>query len=168
MPRFAQSVLLTTTVLLTAHHLHGQESTLGLNLRISGAPQVGVTWLRSSGFAIRPSLTASWRKIESPSPFGPDVETSQVGVDLDFLLRAATWDRVTSYYGLGGSVVRFSSDGSDTDIWRARALLGARVTLFQRVAIFGEVGVEYQDADAPFGQRVDLATFPLGIVVFLK
>ena len=165
MPRLSQSMLLATAGLLAASALDAQEK-LGVNLRINRSSQLGVTWSLSSGLAVRPALTAGWSRTETA--FGPDVETSVLGLDLDFLFKAAAWDRVTSYYGLGASFIHLSSDGDNADAWLARALLGVRVTVIERVALFGEVGVEYQDADSPLGERVALATFPIGVVVFLK
>ena len=165
MPRFSASILLATAGLLTAGALDAQEK-LGVNLRLNRTQQVGVTWHRSPGFAIRPALTAGWSRTEAP--FGPDVETTLLGLDLDFLFKAAAWGRVTSYYGLGASLIHISSDGDNADAWLARALLGARVTLVERVALFGEVGVEYQGSDSLLGERVALATFPIGVIVFLK
>ena len=61
-----------------------------------------------------------------------------------------------------------SLSGSDVTLWHARVLFGVRAKLLERVALFGEVGVEYQGADLPGNQRVALATFPLGIVVFFR
>jgi hypothetical protein len=161
-------MLLVTILILPAPRLQGQENTLGLNLRVNVSPQVGVTWLPTPSFAIRPSLTASWIKTTSPIG-GGTTRTTQLGADLDFLFRAGTWGHVTSYFGVGGSVLRFSFDGGpEGTIVIARALFGTRVTLVDRVALFGEVGLEYQDADPIGSQRIGLATFPLGVVVFLR
>ena len=161
MPRFAQSMVLAIGFSLSVTPLQGQQGKLGLNLRINRENQVGVTWFVSPSFAIRPSLTATWSK------FGAS-RTTEVGVDLDFLFRAATWDRITSYYGLGGSVTHGSLSGSGITLWQARVLFGVRAKVLEWVSLFGEVGVEYQGADLPGNQRVTLATFPLGVVVFLK
>lgn len=167
MSRFALSVLVTATLALGAPELRAQDHTLGLNLRVFSTPQLGVTWLASPSLAIRPSVIASWTK--STSPFGADVETTQLGGELDFLFRAGTRDRVTSYYGLGGFITHVSSSTGDGTLWGTQALLGVRVRVVDRVAIFGEVGLGYQEDDRTFNHRhVGFETMPLGVVVFLK
>jgi hypothetical protein len=75
---------------------------------------------------------------------------------------------LATYVGLGASAVQVSSGGGDRSLWLARALFGVRVTLVERVALFGEVGLEYRDTDTPSSQRAELVTFPIGVVVFLK
>jgi opacity protein-like surface antigen len=178
MPRFAQSVLVALSLIPGALQLHAQEHTLGINFRVDAASQLGVTWLVSPSLTIRPSLTASWNKTTTTSPFGGEAwyETAILGVDLDFLFRAATWDRITSYYGLGVSVAHLSSSGNSGlgsflpsgTAWGGRVLLGVRVRLLERVAFFGEVGLAYQDSDYASSQSVRLTTYPLGIVIFLR
>lgn len=164
MPRLAQTVLVTLMVTLGVQQLAAQEHKLGVNLRINGAAsQVGLTWLASPSLVIRPSLIASWT--HATDALGGEQEATLIGLELDFLFRTATWDRVTSYVGVGGSFL--SADGDD--LWAIRALLGARVSVIQRVALFGEVGLRYQDTGGPISsQSASLVTFPIGVVVFLK
>jgi hypothetical protein len=132
-----------------------------------GTTQVGVTWLASPSFVVRPGLSGSWQKVTSP--FGGSSEASQWAFDVDFLFGGPTGGRVTVYYGVGGSIGGIHVGGVPAStVWRGRGLVGARVNALDRVAIYGEVGVEYQDAGDFGGQRFGLATFPLGVVVFLK
>ena len=44
----------------------------------------------------------------------------------------------------------------------------ARDTVVDRVALFGELGFEYNHAEGFQGKQAALRTFPIGIVVFLK
>ncbi len=167
MSRFAQSVLVAVTLATGAPELRAQQHTLGLNLSVLRTQQLGVTWLVSPSLAIRPSMIASWTKTRSP--LGGEVETTQLGGELDFLFRAATWDRVTSYYGLGGLIAHVSSSAGDGTLWGAELLLGARVRVLDRVTVFGEVGLGYQQDERSFGiRRATFETLPLGVVVFLK
>lgn len=166
MPRLPVFALVAATISLIAADLAAQDRTLGVNLRVVGTTQVGVTWLASPSFAVRPALSGSWQK--QTLPFGGTTEVTQWAFDVDFLFGGPTGGRVTVYYGVGGSIGGI--DGGSfpaSTIWLGRGLVGARVNALDRVAIYGEVGVEYQDA-GDFGQRFALATFPLGVVVFLK
>jgi hypothetical protein len=165
--RFSASGCAVVALALTAPDLSAQDHSLGVNLRVVGTTQVGVTWLASPSFAVRPALSGSWQK--TTNPFGGSNEISQWAFDVDFLFGAPTRDRVTVYYGIGGSVGGAKGGTAPAStIWRGRALVGARVNALDRVAFYGEVGVEYQDAGDVLGQRVALATFPLGVVVYLK
>ena len=139
---------------------------LGINLRVQNTPQLGLDWRVSSKVTLRPELSFSWQKTEGL--FG-DQELTQYGVGLDVLVRAATWDRVTSYWGIGGSVGAVTGPSSLAgDAWAARLLLGARIKVVDRVSVFGEVGIEYSDAESFFGKQFELQTFPLGVTVYLK
>ena len=153
----------TATGTLDVPQPEDPQRTLGVNLRVNPAQQVGVTWLVSPSVTLRPSLSISWDRITQP--VGSEIETTQFGVDLDVLLPAATWDRVMSYYGVGGSIARLSSDSSDATVWSARAFLGVRVAVLERMAVFGEVGLAFYDTGAFGTERVALATFPLGVVI---
>ena len=139
---------------------------LGINLRVQNTPQLGLDWRVSSKVTLRPELSFSWQKTEGL--FG-DQELTQYAVGLDVLVRAATWDRVTSYWGIGGSVGAVTGPSSLAgDAWAARLLLGARIKVVDRVSVFGEVGIEYSDAESFFGKQFELQTFPLGVTVYLK
>lgn len=167
MPRLAASALAAVAFASTASAVSAQDHKLGVNLRVLGTTQVGVTWLASPSFAVRPALSGSWQK--TTSPLGGTAEVSQWAFDVDFLFGAAPRERVAVYYGVGGSIGGAKSGTFPaTTVWRARGLVGARVTALDRVELYGEVGVEYQDAGDFPGQWLNLATFPLGIVVFLK
>jgi hypothetical protein len=163
----SRSMLICACLLLPATALLAQnEGKFGINLRVTGTTQLGVTWRVSPGLALRPAIAFDW--IKTTTPFG-DNETSIYGADLDLLFSGPTRDRVTTYYGVGGGVLYFNP-GSEpvATAWLARALLGARVRIVERVALFGEVGLEYRAGDNPIGDEFSTATFPLGIVVFLK
>lgn len=164
----SRSMLLSLCLLLSATALPAQdEGKLGINLRVNGATQLGVTWRVSPAVTLRPSLAFDWVKISSP--LGGTAEVTTYGLDLDVLFRGATWDRVTSYYGVGGGTFWVNSDFiNEGNIWAVRGLLGARVRIVPRVALFGEVGIQYQGGDEAFGKEFSTTTFPIGIVVFLK
>jgi hypothetical protein len=167
MSRFPVSALVAVTITLTAAEVAAQDHTLGVNLRVVGTTQVGVTWLASPSFAIRPALSGSWQKVTSP--LGGTTEATQWAFDVDFLFGGPSAGRVTVYSGVGGSIGGIHVGGFPAStVWRGRALVGARVNALDRVAIFGEVGVEYQDAGDFGGQRFGLSTFPLGVVVFFR
>lgn len=167
MLRFSVSGCAVVALALIAPDLFAQDHSFGVNLRVVGTTQVGVTWLTSPSFAVRPALSGSWQK--TTNPFGGSNEVSQWAFDVDFLFGAASRDRVTVYYGIGGSIGGAKGGTAPAStIWRGRALVGARVNALDRVAFYGEVGVEYQDAGNALGQRVALATFPVGVVVYLK
>jgi opacity protein-like surface antigen len=147
----------------------GQESApgkLGINLRVQNSPQIGFDLRVSSKVTLRPELSFRWQKTEGL--FG-DQELTQYAVGLDVLVRAASWDRVTSYYGIGASIGAVTGPSSLAgDAWAARLLVGARIRVVERVAVFGEVGVAYADAEGFFGKQFELQTFPLGVTVYLK
>jgi hypothetical protein len=92
-----------------------------------------------------------------------------VVVDFDVLLRAATWERVTLYSGPGVSVGRYNpSAGETTTVWALRYLLGARLRVVDRVMLFAEAALEYENNGDAGGENAGLGTLPLGIIVFLK
>lgn len=163
----SRSVLLATALLSCATTLSAQEEgKLGINLRVTGTTQLGVTWQASPGVVIRPSIVFDW--IKTTSPFGND-ETTIYGADVDVLFRGSSTGRVTTYYGLGGGLIYINTGSQPlTEAWLARLLLGARVRVVDRVAVFGELGLEYRSADGLLGDEFSTATFPIGIVVFLK
>lgn len=166
MLRIARSVLLIVGLVAGARQLAAQDHTLGLNLRVLGTAQIGLTILTSPAIAVRPSLSAGWAAVDF-SGFG-SVETSRVALDVDVLLRAATWDRVTLYSGPGVSIGRLNpSTGETTTVWGLRYLLGARLRVVDRVMLFGEAALEY-DYNGDGGESAALVTLPLGIIVFLK
>jgi len=148
---------------------HAQETelgTFGINLRVQNSPQIGVDWRVSSRVTLRPTVSFSWTK--SDGAFGSE-DVTQYALGLDVLARAATWDRVTSYYGIGASFGKVTGSPTITgDAWMARLLLGARIKVVDRVAVFGEVGINYSDSDGFFGKQFALQTFPLRVTVYLK
>lgn len=139
---------------------------LGINLRVQDTPQIGLDWRVSSKVTLRPAFGFSW--VKNQGLFG-DQELTQYAVGIDVLVDGARWDRVTSYLGLGGGIAAVNGPTTfDGDGWTAKLLMGARIRVFDRVAVFGEVGVNYSDSDGVFGKQLELATFPLGVTVFLK
>jgi len=168
--RLSRSILLTAALLSVPSALSAQdEGTLGINLSVTGSTQIGVTWLTSPGVAIRPSVNFAW--IKTSFPFSGSDETSVYGVDVDLLLRASHSERVTTYLGVGGGLVYYNPGAEPVSKgWLARTLVGARVKVFDRVALFGEVGFEYQSGEdqAILPDRFTTATTPIGVVVFLK
>lgn len=139
---------------------------LGLNFQVFGAPEIGVTWLITPSVAIRPGLMFSWTK--SSTPFG-DNETSQYGVRTDVLLRLAESRGVTGYVAVGGTYNWMNESGDDPSFWTVRSLLGMRVRLMDRVAVFGEAGFSYQRIEGVIDARTfGTTTLPLGVIVFLK
>lgn len=163
----SRSILLSAGLLSWAAALSAQEEgKLGINLRVTGTTQLGVTWQASPGLAIRPSILFDW--IKTTTPFGSN-ETTIYGADVDLLFRGSSSSRLTTYYGLGAGLLYFNPGGQPVaDAWLARLLLGARVRVVDRVAVFGELGLEYRAGDDQLGDEFSTATFPLGIVVFLK
>jgi len=158
----APALLLTTPLLAQQRQL----GTLGLNLWVDGSPTVGVTWRVSPGVVLRPAVSFAWNKTESPLSTS---ETTQYTVNLDVLCRTASWNRLISYIGAGGGVGNISGSGGLVgQVWAARALAGAQLTVVDRVAVFGELGFEYRHAEGALGKQAALRTFPIGIVVFLK
>lgn len=138
----------------------------GINLRVQNTPRIGIDWRVSSKVTLRPEFGFSWSKTEGL--FG-NQDVTQYAVGLDVLVRAATWDRVTSYWGIGGTFGKVNGPSTLAgDAWGARLLIGARIRVLDRVAVFGEVGMSYTDAEGFFGQQFELQTFPLGVSVFLK
>jgi hypothetical protein len=159
----ASCLLCTTTTLFAQDDELGK---LGINLRVESGPSIGIDWRVSPKMTLRPVLTFQWSKTETP--FGTD-ERTQYGVGLDVLFRAASWDRVTSYYGIGAAFANISGAGTLAgNAWATKLLIGARVKVIERVALFGEIGVQYVDAEGFFGKQFSLETFPLGVTVFLK
>jgi hypothetical protein len=149
-----------------ARSLAAQDHTLGLNLRVVGTAQVGLTILTASGTALRPSLTASWASA-TVSGFGT-IETSFLGVEFDVLFRHSTWDRVSLYSGPGVSLGRSNPTiGESSTIWALRYQLGARLRVVDRVSLFAEADLEYRNS-GDSGEFASLATQSLGIIVFLK
>jgi len=126
-----------------------------------------VTWFASPSVALRPSIEAAW--VKTTSPFGGTNETTQWSLNLEALFGAAGPERVNLYAGLGGSIggIRSGSSPAST-AWAGWGLVGARLTVVNRVALFGEIGLVYEDAEDFGAQRLQLGTFPLGIVVYLK
>ena len=158
----APVIVLATPLLAQQREL----GTLGLNLRVGGSPAVGVTWRASPAVVVRPAVSFAWNKTETPLSTS---ETTQYTVNLDLLLRTASWNRLTSYIGAGGGVGNISGSGGLVGkTWAARALAGAQLTVVDRVAVFGELGFEYDHAEGFQGKQAALRTFPIGIVVFLK
>ncbi|MGH7530378.1 MAG: hypothetical protein ACREMN_08360 [Gemmatimonadales bacterium] len=145
--------------------VQAQEHTLGVNARVLGASEVGVTWHVSPGLALRPALSFEWLKFDGA--FG-DQEVTEYGLGVDVLFQAAAADRLTPYVGFGATygVVNGSIAG-DGPTWRGRGLFGLRVRVMNRVAAFGEIGAQYRDVDEGSSSFV-LATFPIGIIFYLK
>src|SRR6266487_2664309 len=115
----APVVLLTTPLLAQQREV----GTLGLNLRVDGGATVGVTWRASRAVTLRPAVSFAWNKTETPLSTS---ETTQYTVNLDLLLRTASWNRLTSYIGAGGGVGNISGSGGLVGkTWAARALAGA-------------------------------------------
>jgi hypothetical protein len=166
----SRSILFAATLLCIASRLPAQdEGTIGINLSVTGSTSLGVTWLTSPGFAIRPSVNYDW--IKTSFPFAGSDETAVYGVDLDLLFRVSHAGRVTTYLGLGGGLVYYNPGAEPVSKgWLARTLLGVRVKVVDRVALFGELGLEYQSSDdqAFVPDRFTTTTAPIGVVVFLK
>src|SRR5688572_4820845 len=132
-------------LLVCAFPAGAQKNSLGLNLRISGSPDVGMTWFVSPTVAIRPSLAAN--SITVPSPAG-DSKLSRVALTTDVLLYARAAERIATYVGLGATIASLSSNVlPDQTTWGIRTLFGARVTVIERVAVFGEVALSYERGD---------------------
>lgn len=165
-----RSILLAATLLSIASRLSAQDDgTIGINLSVTGSTQIGVTWLTSPGFAIRPSVNYDW--IKTSFPFSGSDETAVYGVDLDLLFRVSHSGRVTTYLGLGGGLVYYNPGAEPVSKgWLARTLVGARVKVVDRVALFGELGLEYQSGDDQtiLPDRFTTTTAPIGVVVFFK
>jgi hypothetical protein len=160
--------LVTAAVLLGATDLPAQQRTLGLNFRVTGTTQVGVTWFASPSVALRPSIEAQWIKTTSPSPFVGDNETLQWSLNLEALFGASGPERLNVYTGLGASIGGINpGPAPSSTVWGAWGLLGVSFRVVDRVAVFGEIGLTYEDAKDVV-QRFGLGTFPLGIVVYLK
>lgn len=165
--RFAFAVLAPFLLVTPALAQSNEPGTFGINLTIDNEPSIGFSWRVSPAVTLRPSLTFTWQK--SDSPFGGSSEVTQYFVGLDVLLRTASWDRVSTYVGFGGGVGNISGGGfSEGQTWAARALLGARFKMIERVWVFGEMGFVYSNAEGLFGKDARLETFPIGITVFLK
>jgi hypothetical protein len=144
-----------------------QRHTFGVNLRVLGSPEVGITWSLSPSLVLRPSIEASWDKFR-PGTGSASITTTSVALDLDLLLPLRTEQRVTPYWGIGASLGRLWSDAGDATTWAARTIAGARFAVVDRVDLFGEIHVEYTH-DSPLGnQRIVLGTSPIGIIVYLK
>jgi hypothetical protein len=143
-----------------------QRHTLGVNLRVFGTTQVGITWFLSPSLVLRPSVEADWQKFSTGQ--GTTLTATFVALDLDVLFPLRTEQRLTPYWGIGASLGGLWSDARDATTWAGRALGGARLTVVDRVDLFGEIRVEYSHETAPGSQRVVLATSPLGIIVYLK
>jgi hypothetical protein len=164
-PRSLTTVLFAVVTLALGSEAQAQENKVGLNLAISQSPQIGLTILSSPKIAFRPSLSIQWTKFDAG--LAGDVEATQIALTFDVLSTAVTRDRVTTYLGFGGTIGSISSDVlEDATIWAVRGLFGGRVRVFERLSVFGEVGIEYSDLGA--GQNLALATFPIGVVLFLK
>lgn len=165
--QLSRSVLSAVSLWLCAVPLAAQDDgKFGINLRVFSATQVGVTWRVSPAIMLRPAVGFSWTEVTGIG--GSTVEATQVSGDLDVLFRGATWDRVTTYYGVGVGYFTINSDFADAGAWAVRGLLGARVRVVSRVGIFGEIGVQYRDGDDPIGTTFETVTFPIGVVVFLQ
>jgi hypothetical protein len=165
--RFLSAVpmlLLCATPLLSQSNDPGK---FGINLTIDDIPSVGFSWRVSPTVTLRPSFSFTWQKSENT--FLGTNEVTQYFVNLDLLFQAASWDRVATYVGFGGGVGNVSGGGlSEGKTWAARALLGARVKVVERVWVFGEMGFAYSNAEGLFGKDARLQTFPIGVTVFLK
>jgi hypothetical protein len=142
--RLITPVMLTVIVAVPAR---AQKQTLGINLRISGTPDVGMTWFVTPKVAIRPTLAAT--SITVPSPAG-DSKLSQVGLTTDVLLYARPPERIATYVGFGATIASLSSN-----------------VLPDQTALFGEVALSYERGDED-EREIGLATLPIGIMVFLK
>jgi hypothetical protein len=160
--RLITPVMLTVIVAVPAR---AQKQTLGINLRISGTPDVGMTWFVTPSVAIRPTLAAT--SITVPSPAG-DSKLSQVGLTTDVLLYARPAERIATYVGFGATIASLSSNVfPDQKTWGIRTLFGVRGNVIERVALFGEVALSYERGDED-EREIGLATLPIGIMVFLK
>lgn len=105
--------------------------------------QVGVTWFLSPSVALRPSVEAWW--VKSTSQFGGSNETTQWALNLEALFGAGGPERVNLYTGVGGSIGGMNPDALPAStIWSVWGLVGARFTVVDRLALFGEVGVIYE------------------------
>jgi hypothetical protein len=144
-----------------------QRHTLGLNLRVIGSTEVGITWSLSPSLVLRPSIEANWDKFRSRTG-STFITTTFVALNLDLLLPLRTEQRVTPYWGIGASLGRFWSDAGDATTWAARTIAGVRFAVVDRVDLFGELHIEYTH-DSPLGnQRLAIGTSPIGIIVYLK
>jgi hypothetical protein len=172
MRHFTRLALAVGLVLPAAHQLTAQQDhTLGLNFRASSTSQLGVTWAMGGGFALRPSVSVSWDK--SRTRYDPylgyvDRTTTQVGLDLDLLFTLAAASRVATYLGTGGSVGERWLDGTGAFSWGAGTFFGVRLAVFDRLALFGELGVEYAHTGGDLGgNRVFVNTAPFAVLIYL-
>jgi len=158
------------------HHLPAQEThTLGLNVLAASSPTVGVTWQLSRSLALRPSVAVSWDSRDLTrvsSATGMILQTSttltQAGLDLDLLVTMVDHRALTSYLGVGGYFGGLWRDGEGNATWAVRTFLGIRIDVLDRVALFGEVGVEYDVLGFNDVKALRLSTAPLGILLYLN
>lgn len=170
-------------VLLAAQDRHS----VGLNLGIVGSQQVGITYHVSSSLTLRPAVFFDWSKrqvqIGAPLPGGggavpEDITSTALGLDLDVLFPGASSDGWTSYFGLGADVSRvwFSSNlinQGDIAAWGLSGIFGARVTLINRLAGYGEIALRYANEGGGGGslsdrQRLSLGTSAVGLLFYLN
>ena len=167
---------LFVAILLTPATLVGQDDDhrFGLNFRIAGTGQVGVTYALAPSLLLRPALLFNRQTLAlvGVPPNVQDVTITEAGLDLDLLLPVGARGRLLPYLGAGGQVLGRWVDGESVTNWAARGLFGVRVTVFERLAVFGEFALEYSESDGvgffgPSGNRLALAAAPLGVLVFL-
>lgn len=160
------AALLVVSTSLAAQSRNTAE-TLGLNISLAGtASGIGFSWRVSPNVTLRPGVTFTWAK--TTGPFGAN-ETTVWGVGLDALFTAASWDRVSTYVGLGANYSHATGNAAvGSYAWAGRALFGARIRVVDRVWVFGEAAAEYLTSDGFFDRQFSLETLPLGVTIFLK
>jgi hypothetical protein len=163
--------LFTAVLVLCATTLAAQTTEpgkLGLNVSFSGeGAGIGTSWRVSPNVTLRPGVVFTW--VKTTSPFGGGNESTIWGLGLDVLFRGASWDRVATYVGVGGSYSHANGNAAvGTYQWDARALFGARIRVVDRVWVYGEAGMQYLRSDGFFDAQFSLATFPLGVTIYLK
>jgi len=173
MRKFTRLALAVGLLLPSSHRLTArQDHTLGLNFRASSMSQLGVTWAVGGGVALRPSVSVSWDK--AATGYDPllgtyvDVTTTQAGLDLDLLFPLATVSRIATYLGAGGTVGERWQDGTGAFSWGGGTFFGVRVAVFDRLALFGELGADYLHPGGDRGgDRLFVTTAPLAVLIYL-
>ena len=159
-----------------SRHLEAQrEHTFALNVWAQSAATVGITWELEPGFAIRPAVGVSWDRVNRTmfdpnlGVFSYEYTEVQVGLDLDMLFTVAAVPHFATYLGFGGSVGETWQDGNGSVSWTARTLAGLRVTVIERLALFGEIQVYYShDGGGQSANLLRLGTRPLGVMIYLN
>lgn len=125
-----------------------------LGLTVGYPSSIAVEWHISDRIALRPELSLSWTKTESPGGIEGDIVNSgwQTGVGASVLVYVGRWEALKTYvspryvYSRREVTVDLPFVGEreiTTTGWALTGSFGGQYRLGDRFSVFGEAGLEY-------------------------